>query len=97
MFGSFNTFGHMATKPSFGHSHNSRPTHGNACSPGAFMSHMNAKGFEVGVPSGVGGAILGGISGGPVGAFTGGMGAFALGFAGGAASGFIDKARECWF
>ncbi|WP_375606591.1 MULTISPECIES: hypothetical protein [unclassified Bartonella] len=97
MFGSFNTFGHMATKPSFGHSHNSRPTHGNACSPGAFMSHMNARGSEVGFPAGVVGAIQGGITGGPVGAFTGGMGALSLGYIGGAAWGFIEKGRECWF
>ncbi|WP_375639082.1 hypothetical protein [Bartonella sp. MF74HXZ] len=95
MFGSFNTFGHMATKHSFGHSHNSRPT--NACSPNDFISHMNAKGFEVGVPTGVVGSIQGGINGGPVSAFTGGMGALSLGYIGGATWGLIEKARECWF
>ncbi|WP_273723099.1 hypothetical protein [Bartonella sp. AU18XJBT] len=97
MFGSFNTFGHMVTKPSFGHSHNSRPTHGNACSPNAFMSHMNAQGFNTAGPAGVGGAILGGISGGPAGAFTGGVAGYTSGFLGGFVWGFAQKAHECWF
>ncbi len=90
------TFGHMATSHSFGGSHNSRPTHGNAYSPDNFMTHMNAQGFAVRVPEGVNRAILGSITGGPVGAFTSGMESFALGFAGDAAWGFIEKAHECW-
>ncbi|MGF7157167.1 hypothetical protein GGR09_000523 [Bartonella heixiaziensis] len=52
MFGSFNTFGHVATSNSFCGSHNSRPfygnstpTYGNAYNVNDFTSHMNAQGF----------------------------------------------------
>ncbi|WP_375641874.1 MULTISPECIES: hypothetical protein [unclassified Bartonella] len=95
MFGSFNTFGHMATKPSFGHSHNSRPTHGNACSPNAFMSHMKAQGFDYAVAGGITGAALGAITG--PGALMGGLTGATTGFFGGFGLGFVQKVHECWF
>ncbi|WP_375705114.1 hypothetical protein [Bartonella sp. AA86SXKL] len=95
MFGSFNTFGHMATKPSFGHSHNSRPTHGNACSPNAFLSHMNAQGFDYAVAGGITGAALGAATG--PGALMGGLTGATTGFFGGFGLGFVQKVHECWF
>ncbi|EJF84465.1 hypothetical protein [Candidatus Bartonella washoeensis] len=75
----------------------STPVYGNACGFNDFTSHMNTQGFNIGGPSGIGGALLGGISGGPAGAFSAGIASFTAGYIGGAVWGFGQKAYECWF
>ncbi|WP_375651714.1 MULTISPECIES: hypothetical protein [unclassified Bartonella] len=104
MFGSFNTFGHMVTKPSFGHSHNSRPfhgiskhTHGNACSFNGFANNMISHASTLGVQGGLTGAAGGALFGGLGGALTGGTVGLGGGLIGGAIYGFGQSAWNYWF
>ncbi|WP_375695269.1 hypothetical protein [Bartonella sp. AC90GZZY] len=97
MFGSFNTFGHMATKPSFGHSHNSRPIHGNACSVSGFANDMFSHSTQLATEGELTGAAGGYLFGRLQGALTGGVVGFGGGLIGGALYGFGQSAWNCRF